>query len=54
MFTDRVRQQRTLKHQKLAAAMQHQTRLLLLRLRRHSTEGRIAASQIAANVSYQF
>src|SRR5262245_1422001 len=40
MRSDRVRQHRALTDQKLAAAMQHQCRLLLLRLRRHEPHRR--------------
>src|SRR5882724_12368238 len=40
MPADRVRQHRSLTNQKLPAAMQHQARLLLLRLRRHKSHRR--------------
>ena len=49
MSSDRVRQHRPLTTQKLPAAMQHQTRLLLFRFCRHETHRRpVTASQIAA------
>jgi len=40
MPADRIRQHRSLTNQKAAAAMQHQARLLLLRLRRHKSHRR--------------
>lgn len=40
MPSDRVRQHRALTHEKLSAAMQHQGRLLLFRLRRHKSHRR--------------
>ncbi len=40
MPADRIRQHRSLTNQQLPAAMQHQARLLLLRLRRHKSHRR--------------